>query len=113
MRTLYTIHNTDATKLQEVIAEMRILGSPTIRVVECGDYLMALEGTHRISAASILCFPVNLVLLEQEDVVEADTLDWQDLEPGASYTAGMLAGEAFNPKSGTYHLQDDYTVHAV
>ena len=113
MRTLYTIHPTDAKKLQEVIAQMSILGSPTIRAVECSDYLMALEGTHRIAAAAVLSLPINLVILEQYDIVQSDSLDWQDLEPGESYTAGFLAGEAFNRTSGIYHLQNDYTVEAV
>lgn len=113
MQTLYTIHTTDADKLQEVIAEMRRLGSPTIRAVDCGDYLMALQGTHRIAAAAALDMPLNLILLEQGDFVEADSLDWQDLQHGESYTAGELAGKAFSPSSGIYRLREDGTVEAA
>lgn len=112
MQTLFTIHATNDDKLQEVIAEMRRLGPPTIRVVDCGDYLMALEGTHRIAAAAVLQMPLNLVSLEQGDLVEADSLDWQDLQHGESYSAGELACEAFSPSCGIYRLHDDGTVEA-
>lgn len=45
MQTIYTIHAPDTEKLEQVIAEMRELGAPTIRVVDCGDFFMALEGS--------------------------------------------------------------------
>jgi len=112
MQTLYTIHAVDADKLAGVIAEMRLLGSPAIRVVDCGDYLMALEGVHRIAAAVELGLPLSLEILGQDDMVEADSLDWQDLAQGESYTAGELAGEAFSPSCGSYTLHDDDTVTA-
>ena len=54
MTTLYTIHKVDKTKLAAVIADMRVLGFPTIRAVDCGGYLMAIEGTHRVAAAAHL-----------------------------------------------------------
>lgn len=113
MSTLYTIHATDPTKLREVITEMQCLGTPTIRVVNCSDFLMALEGTHRVEAAAQLGLPINLVVLEQDELVEADSLDWQDLCPGQSYTAGELAGEAFSPSCSSYRINDDGSVSRI
>ncbi|MBF6615549.1 MAG: hypothetical protein ITG07_02365 [Candidimonas sp.] len=94
MQTIYTIHAPDTEKLEQVIAEMRELGAPTIRVVDCGDFFMALEGSHRVPAAAELGITPTLVVLEQDDLVDADSLDWQDyLQEGQQYTAGELAGE--------------------
>ncbi len=109
---LYTIHAVDQNKLRGVIEDMRRLGSPTIRAVDCGDYLMALEGVHRIEAAAQLGVALDLDILGQDDLIEADSLDWQDLQAGQAYTAGELAGEAYSPGCGIYRLNDDDTVEA-
>lgn len=113
MTTLYAIHAVDQAKLTGVVAEMQTLGSPTIRVVDCGDYYMALEGVHRIAAAAQLGVALDLYILEQDDMVAADSMDWQDLQAGESYTAGELACEAYSPSCGIYRLNDDSTVEAV
>lgn len=112
MTTLFTIHAMDPKKLIGVIDEMRSMGSPTIRVVDCGDYLMALEGVHRIAAAATLGVALTLDVLGQDDLVDADSLDWPSLARGERYTAGELAGEAYSPSCGIYRLNDDDTVVA-
>ena len=113
MTTLYTIHAVDDQKLAGVVAEMKRRGSPTIRVVDCDDYLIALEGVHRIAAAELLGIALNLEILDQASMVAADSLDWQDLTSGEEYTAGELAFEAYSPSCGIYRLNDDDTVEAV
>lgn len=113
MQTLFTIHAVDPEKLIGVVAEMRKLGSPTIRAVDCGDYLMALEGVHRIAAAAQLGVALELSVLDRDDLVAADSLDWQDLQRGEQYSAGELAGEAYSPSCGIYRLRDDMSVIAV
>lgn len=110
MQTIYTIHAPDHAKLDGVMAEMRKLGAPTIRVVDCGDYYMALEGVHRLAACAALGIAPVLDVLDQDDEVEGESLDWPDLRSG-TYTAGELAGEAYNPQSGYYHINDDGTIH--
>ena len=40
--------------LGEVVAQMRVLGPPTIKVVRYADELFALEGSHRLAAADYL-----------------------------------------------------------
>lgn len=113
MTTLLTIHEVDEAKLASVTAAMADLGSPRIRAVDCGDYLMALEGVHRIAAAAALGVALDLVVLDQDDLVAADSLDWQVLVSGESYTAGELAGEAYSPSCGIYRLNGDHTVESI
>lgn len=105
--TLLTIHRPTDAHLAEVITAMRTLGSPTVRVVDCGDYLMALEGSHRIAACKVLGIAPDLVVLSQDDLVDADSLDWQDLQSGESYTAGELAAEAYSPQAVPYSISHD------
>jgi hypothetical protein len=90
---IYTVHKICDGKLEAVLAEMAVLGSPKIRVVDCGDYYQSLEGSHRIAAAHKLGIDLDLVVLNQEDLVLSDSLDWQDLTLGEHYTAGELAGD--------------------
>lgn len=103
---LYTIHGHNDAKVEAVMAEMGTLGAPTIRVVDCGDNYMALEGTHRIEAAARLGIAPNIVILDQDDLVEADSLDWDYLQQGESYTAAELASEVYSDGCGCYRIED-------
>lgn len=99
MKTIYTIHAAEAAKLETVKAEMLKLGAPTIRVVDCGDYLMALEGCHRIAAAHALGIEPQLVIYAQDDEIDVTVFDWYDSANwgGTIYMAGEVAGEIFAP----------------
>lgn len=108
--TIYTMHTIDADHLARVIDDMRTMGAPTIRVVDCTDYYVAIEGTHRMAACAALGVAPVLDVLAQDELVGADSLDWQDLCSGEQYTAGELAGEAYSPSCGIYTLRDDGTV---
>ena len=110
---IYTIHRPHADHLAEVVNEMETLGSPTIRVVDCRDYLVAIEGCHRIEAARILRIPVVLDILNQDELVDADSLDIDYFVPGEAYTAGEIAGECYHSGSGCYEIDDDGTVELV
>lgn len=109
--TLYTIHAVDADKLAGIVADMLALGAPTIRVVDCGDHYIAIEGVHRLAACAQLGIAPILNVLEQDDLVDADSLDWESLRRGEQYTAGELAGEAYSPRSGVYTIQQDGTLN--
>lgn len=100
MTTIYAIHGTDAEKLEAVIAEMRVLGTPTIRVVDCGDHYMALEGSHRLAAASALDLTPMLEIYEQDEMIDIEGFDWFDAcnWAGTEYSAGEVAGEVFSPR---------------
>lgn len=100
MTTIYAIHGTDADKLSGVIAEMEALGAPTIRVVDCGDHYMALEGSHRLAAAHALGLDPVLVIHEQDDIIDISEFDWFDAcnWDDTEYAAGEVAGEVFSAR---------------
>lgn len=94
MTTVYAIHGTDAAHLAEVISAMRELGAPTIRVVDCADHYVALEGSHRLAAAAQLGVTPVFIVLDQEDPVDLRSLDVDTSNFAENiYTAGELAGE--------------------
>jgi len=68
----------DVEHLAEVMLEMEELGSPVIHAVDIGDGLYAaLEGCHRIRAASELDETVILRLVEYSDDLVDDIIpDW-------------------------------------
>ena len=111
--TLITIHGINETYLAAVMATMRTLGAPTVRVVDCGDHYVAVEGTHRIEAAARLGLAPVLDVLEQDTLVQADSLDLDWLQAGESYTAGEIAGEVYTVTSGIYRIERDGTVALV
>lgn len=106
MTTIYTIHAPEADKLEAVKREMETLGAPTIRVVDCGDYLMALEGCHRIAAAHDLGIDPEFVVIEQDDAIDITGFDWFDAANWAEtiYPAGEVAGELFSTQAQMYRF---------
>lgn len=106
MTTIYAIHAPFADKLEAVKAEMETLGAPTIRVVDCGDYYMALEGSHRLAAAHALGLEPTLIVFAQDDDLDITQFDWFDEANWfeTTYKAGEVAGELFSPSQAR-----DYT----
>lgn len=97
MKKIYTIHAPEAEKLEAVKAEMLSRGAPTIHVVDCGDYYMALEGCHRIAAAHDLGYEPQLIIHDQDDMIDISGYDWFEHGSWADtqYLAGEIAGEIF------------------
>lgn len=98
--TIYAINTTDPDKLAHVIREMRSLGAPTIEVVDCGDYYMALEGSHRLAAAHKLGIAPKLVIHEQDEILDISRYDWYAgacwaADGRTDYSAGEVAGELY------------------
>lgn len=90
------VNEIDAAHLAEVKAAMAALGAPTIRAIDGGDQLIAIEGSHRLRAAEELGIAVNVILVGDDDTVDLDTLDWDDngwfderLVSGADFIAGF------------------------
>ena len=113
MKTIYAIHAPYEDRLPHVIAKMKELGAPTIEVVDCGDYYMALGGSHRLAAASALGLKPALVVHDQEDEIDITKFDWVD-DAGmrnafteTNYLAGEIAGELFSPYSAVDYNFDD------
>ncbi|MGE8063894.1 hypothetical protein [Pseudomonas sp. NPDC089569] len=110
MNSLFTIHCVDQDKLTEVIHKMRGLGAPRIRVVDCVDFYIALEGTHQMAAAEVLGVAPILDVLEQDDLVDSSTLDWDFLFGGVMCRAGELTDEVLSPLNESYRINQDGTV---
>lgn len=110
---LYTIHQVYEDRLFEVTAEMKELGSPSIRVVNVdNEYWQAIEGTHRLAAACALNIPVDFLVIESHELIEADTLDVDHgyFCKGESYTAAEIAGELWpgsEKNAVTYKIKPD------
>jgi len=87
------------------------MGAPVIRVVDCGDHYIAIEGSHRLAACARLGIAPELDVLAQDAMVAADSLDWADmLQPAEQYTAGELAAEAYSGENGVYFVREDGTL---
>jgi hypothetical protein len=84
---------------------MRVLGPPTIRVVDCGDHYQALEGSHRLAAAHTLGITPRLLIYAQDELIDISCYDWFDPANWAAgadtpqYPAGEVAGELFSAHS--------------
>lgn len=103
---IYAIHAPKADKLATVVEQMRTLGAPTIRVVACGDYYMALEGSHRLAAAAELGLQPVLQVYEQDDEIDVTIHDWYESASwsGERYTAGEVAGELYSTQARGYRF---------
>lgn len=108
MKTVIAIHAPDAEHLVEVKAQMEKLGAPEIKVVDCGDYYMALEGSHRLAAASQLEIEPVFTVFEQDDILNTSDFDWAgriaSLEECETYAAGEIAGELYSMGSVLYRF---------
>jgi hypothetical protein len=99
MKPIYAIHAPIIERLEAVKAEMLVLGAPAVQVVDCGDYYMALEGSHRIAAAHDLGLVPELTVYQQDDEIDISLFDWFDTAnwDRTIYPAGEVAGELFAP----------------
>lgn len=110
---LYLIHAVDPSKLASVKAEMLTLGAPVVRVVDCGDHYMALEGCHRLTAAAELGIAPVLTVLGQDDMVKADSLQIDQIAAGETYTAGEIAGELHDVHNPVLTINRDGTLELI
>ncbi len=82
----------DAGKLAAVTVEMKAMGAPTIKAIDCGDHYVALEGTHRIRAAHALGLVPVIEAVEYDADAETD-----DVAPGSyqdNYTLAEIVAES-------------------
>ena len=111
--TLYTIHGHREDRVAKVMEEMLKLGAPAIRVVDCGDHYQAIEGTHRIEAARRLNLPVRMIVIDEDEMIEADSLDTGYFADGEKYPAHEIASELYSPACGCYEIDEDGYVELV
>lgn len=74
--------------LEEVIEYMEILGSPRIRCIDIAGVLYALEGSHRVVAASRLGYTVECEVLDRDSAI--DDLEGLDLDVCGRETVAEL-----------------------
>jgi hypothetical protein len=100
--TVYAINEPIADHLEDVIAQMEKLGAPTLRMVNCGDFWAAIEGSHRLAAAERLGFSVNVVEVGYDD--EISDHDLEDVPPCC--TAGEILDYMFRgTPAAAYRLE--------
>ena len=109
-KALYVIDGVDPETLEAAKAEIRVLGAPQIRVVDCGDHYMAIEGVHRLAAAAELGIAPNLTILKQDDLVEADSLDNDYFQTGEARTAGEIAGKLRTMRNSVLTVEHNGTL---
>ena len=78
MTLIILVNDTNPAHLEMVKAEMMVLGSPTIRAIDGGDCLIAIEGSHRLRAAEELGLMVKVEIIDEDGEIDLDTLDWDD-----------------------------------
>jgi hypothetical protein len=86
MTTIFACNKTDTDRLAGVVDAMRKLGAPRIRAIRCAGLLFAVEGSHRLAAAS------KLGLSPQIEVVADLDLEWPeetDEDQGAIMIRGL------------------------
>ena len=75
-------HHYDKQHLAEVIEQMKILGAPTIRVVDLGeDRYQALEGYHRLRACEELGISPELEIVDWQGDLDLRALGLQFEDP--------------------------------
>lgn len=104
---IYAIHSPQADKLSQIIEQMRALGAPKIEVVDCGDYYMALEGSHRLAAAAHLGLVPELQIRARDEMLDISGYDWYDAANWAEtrYPAGDVAGELYSVQAVNYRFE--------
>jgi hypothetical protein len=93
------LHNHyDKDHLSSVMDEMRVLGAPTIKAVwmECWGVWAALEGCHRIRAASKLGMVPVIDEIEYSEEITTEEIGLGDFFDGDVWTIAELADEACN-----------------
>lgn len=102
MIAVQSIHMYDDAKVAEVMDEMRILGSPTIRICMVDDdTARALEGVHRLEAAHRLGLIPRLEVVGRDALVADLGLDWQDGD--ADSTVGDML-DWFDSRGRVYYV---------
>ena len=69
------INNCNKKHLDEVIQDMKKIGSPTLRAIKVGELLLILEGSHRLEAAKILNLQTKIEILSKNTKIDFDNCD--------------------------------------
>jgi hypothetical protein len=115
MKRLLAIHPAyDDDKLAAMKA-LKLEGLPPIRVVDCGDHYMAIEGSHRLAAAAALRIAPSLIVLPEDALVDLNTTDIGELfDPRMSIVmAREIVSKCKSHHNPTFIINPDCTLTEV
>ncbi len=76
IETVIGLNNVIEEHLEEVMEYMKNNGEATLRAIRHGELLLVLEGSHRLEAAKRLEIPINIKLINKNESVDLDSLDF-------------------------------------
>jgi hypothetical protein len=83
IKRLVAVHPAYDDEKLGAMKALKLEGLPPVRVVDCLDYYMAIEGSHRLAAAADLRIAPNLIVLAEDEPVDLGTTDIGELfDPG-------------------------------
>ena len=109
---LRTLHATDPVRLGRVIAAMRLLGAPTVPVVDCGTYWLALGYTHRLAAACVLGDAPVFGVVAPDALVVGELAAWAGLSAGP-HTVREVVEAARASAGARYRVGEDGRLTAL
>lgn len=97
--SVYPVNRVDLVRLDQVIHGMRVFGPPEIQVVKYGLLFQALDGSHRLAAASVLGIVPRLRVLPDKQIIDITKYDWyrSDDWDDVMLPAARVAMELFAP----------------
>lgn len=106
---VYSIHQPHSDHLEAVKHTMRQIGPPVIRVVDCGPYWVAIEGTHRLRAACDLEVPPQFVVHSPDEDIVVSRMDIFSMFPDGTHilSAREVASECLNWGGSCYRIRED------
>ena len=95
VKRLVAVHPAYDDEKLEAMKALKPEGLLPVRVVDCRDYYMAIEGSHRLAAAVDLRIAPNLIVLAEDEFVDFGTTDIGELfDPGMNIvTAREIVGK--------------------
>lgn len=112
---VYSLHQPRAAHLAAVTHLMRGLGAPLIRVVDCTDFWVAIEGTHRLRAACDLGVVPQFLVHEPNELITVANMDIADMFPDGTVQlpAHEVAQYCVGPGGSAYEVAANGTLICV
>ncbi|AWM24079.1 hypothetical protein [Sinorhizobium fredii] len=110
MTTIVLLNDVNEEHLQAVKTEMAALGCPSIRAIDDGYRLIAIEGSHRLRAAEELGIAVNIEIVEEDADIDLYTLDW---DHGGWFDERVVSGREFIEGFLRYPISDNHPTAVI
>jgi hypothetical protein len=109
VKRLVAVHPAYDDEKLELMKALKLEGLPPVRVVDCRDYYMAIEGSHRLAAAAELRIAPNLIVLAEDELVDLSTTDIGELfNPGTNIvSAREIVGKCQSHHNPVFIINPD------